>query len=297
VKFSLWPKNDRAPADLLEEVRRADAGNWHGVWLADHYMPDTGDTTPARGDAYEVWGVLPALAAVTERLRIGTLVSPTSVHHPALLANRSATIDQLSGGRFVLGLGAGWQINEHHAYGIELEPPGKRVSRFSESIQIVKSLLDREQESVTFHGEFYDFTDAPCDPKPVQSPLPILVGTKGPRMLRITCRNAQEWNTWGTPEVAAERRAALTEACEKTGRDPKTMWTSVNALVSLGDGPPPRGRAVVSGSAAQLTDTFGRYAELGFDEFIVPDWNLGAGSSERRDNIGRLQSEVLSQVS
>src|SRR6202046_2612402 len=140
-KFSLCPHNGRAPADLLEEARAAEQAGWHGVWLADHYMPNTGDTTPARGDAYECWGLLPALAAVTERVRIGTLVSPTSVHHPALLAKRAATIDRLSGGRMVLGLGAGWQINEHHAYGIELEPPGKRVSRFEEAITLVRSML------------------------------------------------------------------------------------------------------------------------------------------------------------
>src|ERR1700753_2974762 len=150
-------------------------------------MPDTGDATPARGDAYECWGLLPALAAVTRRIRIGTLVSPTSVHHPALLAKRAAAIDRLSGGRMVLGLGAGWQINEHHAYGIELEPPGKRVSRFEEAITIVRSLL--AEESTTFHGGFYASTAAPCAPKPVQSPLPLLVGTKGPRMLRITARH------------------------------------------------------------------------------------------------------------
>lgn len=296
MKFSLWPKNDRAPADLLEEAGRADDGGWHGIWLADHYMPDTGDTTPARGDVYEAWGLLPALAAVTSRLRIGTLVSPTSVHHPALLAKRAATIDRLSGGRFVLGLGAGWQLNEHRAYGIELEPPGKRVSRFEEAIGIVRALLSPEQGSVTFHGEFYDFTDAPCDPKPVQSPLPILVGTKGPRMLRITARNAGEWNTWGTPEVAAARRAALVEACEQTERDPATIWTSVNALVSLGEGAPPPGRAAVSGSAEQLIDQFGQYAALGFDEFILPDWNLGADKSERADNVARLKSEVLEKI-
>jgi alkanesulfonate monooxygenase SsuD/methylene tetrahydromethanopterin reductase-like flavin-dependent oxidoreductase (luciferase family) len=124
VKFSFWPGNGRAPGDLLEEVRTAEATGWHGVWLADHYMPDTGDTTPARGDTYECWALLPALAAVTGRIRIGTLVSPTSVHHPALLAKRASAIDQLSGGRMVLGLGAGWQLNEHHAYGIALEPPG-----------------------------------------------------------------------------------------------------------------------------------------------------------------------------
>src|SRR5579862_8318872 len=213
-------------------------------------MPNTGDLTPARGDIYECWALLPALAAVTTRMRIGTLVSPTSVHHPALLAKRAATIDVLSGGRMVLGLGAGWQVNEHHAYGIDLEPPGKRVSRFEEAIQIVRSML--AQDSTTFHGAHYDITDAPCDPKPVQSPLPILVGTRGPRMLRITARYASEWNTWGGPDQAAGRRAALIEACDQVGRDPATMRTSVNAFVGLDVATPPPGRAAIFGSAREL---------------------------------------------
>lgn len=294
MKFSLWPNNNRAPADLLEQVRVADNTGWHGVWLADHYMPNTGDTTPARGDTYECWALLPALAAVTERVRIGTLVSPTSVHHPALLAKRASTVDQLSGGRMVLGLGAGWQINEHHAYGIELEPPGKRVSRFEESIQIVRSLL--AEESTTFHGACYDITDAPCDPKPVQSPLPLLVGTRSPRMLRITARHADEWNTWGSPEQAAVHRAALIETCNKVGRDPATVWTSANALVDLNGSTPPPGRASLFGSAQQLVDQFGQYAELGFDEFILPDWNLGTDKSERDDKLARIKAEVFDQL-
>jgi probable F420-dependent oxidoreductase len=294
VKFSLWPINSRAPLDLLEEVRAAEDAGWYGVWLADHYMPNTGDTTPARGDAYECWGLLPALAAITDRVRIGTLVSPTSVHHPALLAKRAATIDRLSAGRMVLGLGAGWQINEHHAYGIELEPPGKRVSRFEEAIQIVRSMLS--EESTTFHGACYDITDAPCDPKPVQSPLPLLVGTRSPRMLRITARYANEWNTWGTPEQAAVHRAALVETCGKVGRDPATMRTSVNAMVDLDGSVPPPGRAALVGSAQQLIDEFGRYAELGFDEFILPDWNLGSDKSERADKLARLKTEVMDQL-
>jgi probable F420-dependent oxidoreductase len=293
VKFSLWPANDRAPADLLEEARTAEATGWYGVWLADHYMPDTGDTTPARGDTYECWALLPALAAVTERIRIGTLVSPTSVHHPALLAKRAATIDRLSGGRMVLGLGAGWQINEHYAYGIDLEPPGKRVSRFEEAIGIVRSML--AEDSTTFHGEFYNVTDAPCDPKPVQSPLPLLVGTRGPRMLRITARNASEWNTWGVPDVAAGRRKALLEACEKAGRDPATMWTSVNAFVELGGSTPPSG-PTIAGTAQQLVDQLGQYADLGFDEFILPNWNLGADKAERSDNLARIKAEVLDHM-
>jgi probable F420-dependent oxidoreductase len=291
VKFSLWPANNRAPADLLAEARAADAAGWHGVWLADHYMPDTGDATPARGDVYECWSLLPALAAVTQRVRIGTLVSPTSVHHPALLAKRAATIDQLSAGRMVLGLGAGWQVNEHHAYGIGLEPPGQRVSRFAEAIAIIASMLT--QESTTFHGACYDITDAPCDPKPVQSPLPILTGTRGPRMLGITARYASEWNTWGDPGQVAGHRAALMAACEAAGRDPATMRTSVNAFVGLGRGTPPPGRAAIFGSAAQITDQLGRYRELGIDEFIMPDWNLGADSARRADAVARIKAEVL----
>ena len=294
MKFSLWPHNSRAPVDLLQEVRAAEDAGWYGVWLADHYMPNTGDTTPARGDAYECWGLLPALAAVTERIRVGTLVSPTSVHHPALLAKRAATIDRLSGGRMVLGLGAGWQINEHQAYGIELEPPGKRVSRFEEAIQIVRSMLS--QESTTFHGACYDFTDAPCDPGPVQSPLPILVGTGSPRMLRITARHADQWNTWGTPEQAAVSRAALVQACDAVDRDPATMWTSVNDFSDLGGSTSPAGRATVSGSAQQLIDQLGQYAELGYDEFILPDWNLGASKSERADCLARIRTEVLDRL-
>ncbi len=292
VKFSLWPSNTRAPADALEDVRGAEANGWYGVWMADHYMPNTGDTTPVRGDVYECWALLPALAAVTERVRIGTLVSPTSVHHPALLAKRAATIDQLSGGRFVLGLGAGWQLNEHHAYGIDLEPPGKRVSRFEEAITIVRSML--ADDTTTFSGEFYNFTDAPADPKPVQAPLPLLVGTRGPRMLRITARHANEWNTWHAPDLA-DRVQAVDEACEKAGRAPATMWRSVNAHIELGESEPPSGRTL-AGSAQQLIDQFGQYAGLGFDEFILPDTNLGATVAERADQLARIKAEVFDQL-
>ena len=296
MQFSLWLSNGVAPAVLLEQARAADEAGWHGLWLADHYMPNTADATPARGDMNECWSLLPAFAAVTERARLGTLVSPTSVHHPALLAKRAATIDHLSNGRMVLGIGAGWQRNEHNAYGIELEPPGPRVSRFEEAIQIVRSMLSADEELTTFHGKYYDFTDAPCDPKPVQSPLPILVGTSRPRMQRITARLADEWNTWGTPETAGPPRAAMLEACERVGRDPAEMRTSANAFVSLDTDEPSPGRAALAGSAEQLVDAFSRYAEAGFDEFILPDWNLGVDRSRRADQLARIKAEVFDQV-
>jgi alkanesulfonate monooxygenase SsuD/methylene tetrahydromethanopterin reductase-like flavin-dependent oxidoreductase (luciferase family) len=224
MKFSIWPNPARPVQEVLDLARMGDTDGWYCFWYADHYMENTGDESLKPGPVHECWTILPAIAAVTERIRLGPLVSPTSVHHPALLANRAATLDQLSNGRFVLGLGAGWQINEHQAYGIELEAPGKRVSRFEESIQIVESLLANDRTD--FHGEFYDFTDAPCDPKPVQSPLPIAVGTGSPRMLKITARHATDWNTWGAPTRAADRHAAFATACESVDVNVASKHTS-----------------------------------------------------------------------
>jgi probable F420-dependent oxidoreductase len=290
VKVSLWPNLRHPPGDVLELSKQADATGWHGVWLADHYMPDTGTTEVASGDMHEVWGVLPAVAAVTQRVRVGTLVSPTTMHHPALLAKRAATIDHLSSGRMVLGIGAGWQLNEHAAYGVDLN---RRVSRFAEAIQIIRELLSTER--TTFQGSFFAVTDAPCEPKPVQQPLPILVGARGPRMLRLTARHADEWNAWADADTAGPLRQQLTEACEAAGRDPATMRTSTNALIAL-DGPKPPGRAALAGSAQQIVEQLGRIAEAGYDEFIVPDWNLGETLAERGENLARIKAEVIDQL-
>ena len=303
MKFSIWPNPERPTAEVLELARLADTEDWFGMWFADHYMPNTGNETIKPGDVHECWAMLPAIAAVTERIRLGPLVAPTSVHHPAILANRAATIDHISNGRMVLGIGAGWQINEHHAYGIELQEPGPRVTRFDEAIQVIRSLLDNERTD--FSGEYYDITDAPADPKPMQPRLPILVGTGSPRMLCITARHADEWNTWGAPDMAGGALAKLHTACEQVGRDPSTVWKSTQALVFMSDddefaanikagdmGP----RSIV-GSSEQLVAEVARYAELGFDELIVPDFTLGATSDERTANYRRFQAEIASHFS
>lgn len=302
MKFSIWPAMSHAPAEILDIARWAEAAGWYGVWYADHYMPNTGSEAIEPGDTQECWAILPAIAAVTEQVRVGSLVSPTSVHHPAVLANRAATLDQLSNGRMVLGLGAGWQINEHKAYGIELEPPGARVTRFDEAIQIIKSLLGEDR--TTFEGSVYSIRDAPSDPPPIQSPLPLLVGTSSPRMLRIACRHADEWNTWGRPELAASTRVKFTDACHSVGRDPSSMWTSVQAMIQLTntdaetaeivDGP--MGPRSIAGNADQLLSQLNEYASNGFDEFIVPDWDHGDSPAERREAIERLQAEVIDQL-
>ena len=303
MKFSIWPNPERPPSEVIDLARVADRDGWHCLWYADHYMPNSGSEDVLPGNVHECWSMLPAIAAVTDRLRIGSLVAPTSVHHPAVLANRAATIDHISEGRLVLGIGAGWQINEHHAYGIDLEAPGTRVSRFEEAIQVIRSLLSEDRTD--FRGDFYDITDAPANPKPVQTPLPILVGTGSPRMLRITARHADEWNTWGAPDMAGGALEKLHTACEQVDRDPATLWKSTQALVFMTDNAElaenikggDMGERSILGSNEQLVDEIGRYAELGFDELIVPDFTLGSTPDERRAKYDEFRTEVAAHFS
>lgn len=299
--FSAWANSAHPWTEVRDFVAEVENMGWDGFWYADHYMPNTPDGEPIGGNFNECFSVLSALAATTSRVRLGSLVTPTTVNHPALIANRAATIDQISNGRFVLGMGAGWQVNEHKAFGIELFDAKPRVDRFAEAIEIVKSMLS--QERTTFKGEHFTITNAPCEPKPVQSPLPILVGTGGARMLRLTARFAQEWNTWGTPEVAGGVIKKLREACEKEGRDPANVRTSVQPLFFITPSEDaaeklkahvPADRAVV-GTPAQIVDAVAEYKALGFDEICVPDFTMGATPEERLEKYGIFWNEVASQ--
>ena len=301
MKFSIWASMERPWAEIKTLASAIEADGWDGLWYADHYMPNTEDGEPAAGDVHECYAMLAALAATTSRIRLGSLVTPTTMNHPALIANRAATIDRISNGRFVLGMGAGWQVNEHKAFGIDLFEAGPRVDRFAEAIEIVSRMLSEER--VSFTGKHFTITNAPCEPKPVQSPLPILVGTGGPRMLRLTARFAQEWNTWGTPDTAAPVMKNLVAACEKEGRDPATIRKSVQALVFITPDEAtteslrskvPIERSIV-GTTSQLVDEVKRYVDLGFDEICVPDFTLGGSAEQRLDAYGTFWSEVASQ--
>jgi alkanesulfonate monooxygenase SsuD/methylene tetrahydromethanopterin reductase-like flavin-dependent oxidoreductase (luciferase family) len=296
--FSAWANSAHPWSEVHNFVQTVETMGWDGFWYADHYMPNTPDGEPIGGNFNECFSVLSALAATTSKIRLGSLVTPTTVNHPALIANRSATIDHISNGRFVLGMGAGWQVNEHKAFGIELFDAKARVDRFAEAIEIVVSMLS--QERTTFMGTHFTITNAPCEPKPLQSPLPILVGTGGPRMLRLTARFAQEWNTWGTPDVAATVMASLRTACEKESRDFSTVRKSVQPLFFIvkDDASAEKLRAVVPadrsvvGTPSQLVDAVGQYKEIGFDEICVPDFTMGQTPSERSDNYEKFWNEV-----
>lgn len=293
MRFSVWISTQHPWEEVLARGRHAEATGWDGLWLADHFMPN-GDG-PRDEPMHECFSLLAALAATVPRVRIGSLVAGNTYRHPAVLAKQATTIDHVSGGRMVLGLGAGWQENEHAAYGIPLGAVGERLAWFEEACRVVRGLRDAPR--TTFAGERYALADAPMEPKP-RGPLPLLVGASGQRvMARIVAELADEWNTWSTPALWREKRQGFDRALEDAGRDPATLRRSTQAL--LLPGPDGRRQAeelsavrpAIGGTGAELVDTIGGWAEAGLDELIVPDFTLGS-ADEAAEHLDWFQAEV-----
>jgi alkanesulfonate monooxygenase SsuD/methylene tetrahydromethanopterin reductase-like flavin-dependent oxidoreductase (luciferase family) len=298
MQFSIWPDNERPWEEALSLAHWAEQAGLSGIWYPDHFMSQPDDMTqPGHDPAHECWTVLTAIGALVPRLRLVSMVSPVTIHHPVVLAKRAATLDQIVPGRVVLGLGAGWQVNEHQAYGFDLPEPKLRVDRFEEAIDVVHRLLREDQPSFT--GSYYHLDAATFVP-----PAPrvrLLVGTAGPRMLRLTARFADEWNTWGDPDEVRRRTALFTAACEREGRDPATIHRSAQAMIFLTKDDAtrdrlkpnvPAARSLVGG-VAEITDLLGAYVEQGVDEFAIPDFTLGKTADARRETLETLRTEVL----
>jgi F420-dependent oxidoreductase-like protein len=296
MRFSVWPSPANSWDDVLTVARRAEERGWDGLWYADHFMPNADDVS---GPMHECWSTLAALAAVVHRIRLGALVAGNTYRHPAVLAKAVTTIDHVSGGRIVLGLGAGWQENEHERYGIEFFDTRTRLRRLEEACEIVKRLTTEER--VTFDGEHYRLADAPLEPKPLQSPLPLLVGGGGEKVtMRIAARWADEWNVWGNPEVLAHKTAVLDRHCEDLGRDPASIARSAQALLFMSDDEAwlrdkreqlAGNTAAIVGTPAEVLDVVGAYRDAGVDELIVPDFNLGP-LARKLDTYDRFMEEV-----
>ena len=278
MRLSIWPGAGQPYGDVLAVARHAEETGWDGVHIADHFMPNAGPGRDPGAPTLECGSLVAALAAAVPRVRIGTLVYGNTYRHPAVLANMAATVDHISGGRFTLGVGAGWQINEHEQYGIDLPPVKQRLDRFVEALQVLHGLL--RQPTTTLDGEYYQLTGAYCEPKPVQDPLPILIGGSGERrMLGIVAQYADAWNAWGRPDLIAHKSAVLDRFCAELGRDPKSIARTAQALTVV-DGPLPEGLPVpaIGGTPDRLARTIAEYRELGLDELIVPDGFLGEGA-------------------
>ncbi|HKB26769.1 MAG TPA: TIGR03560 family F420-dependent LLM class oxidoreductase [Methylomirabilota bacterium] len=215
--------------DLWRHLERT---GWDIACVTDHFMPNT----PEReGPMLESWSTLSALAALVPRMRVGTIVLGNTYRHPAVVAKMAAQVDIISGGRLLLGLGAGWQQNEHEAYGIPFHTMRERLERLDEACQVITSLWTERRS--TLKGRYYQLSDAPLDPKPVQRPHPeLMVGGGGERVtLRIVAKHADHWNVWGGPSVLARKGAILDEHCATVGRDPKRITRSVNMALHVTD--------------------------------------------------------------
>lgn len=206
----------------------------HGVpalFRSDHYLPLNGHEERVVLDAL---GTVTALAATTSTLRLGTLVSPATFRHPAILAKAAVTADQISGGRIELGLGAGWHEGEHAAFGLPFAATKQRMDVFAEQLEVVRGLWGAGEFS--FAGEHYRLSGVDAQPKPVQDPMPLIVGgSAGPRSARLAARFASEYNTpFPTVDDVRARKAAVTDAWYAEGRDPGTLRFSVMTGAVLG---------------------------------------------------------------
>ena len=305
MKFALFSGlGGTAWNDLLDTWRHIDATGWDAACVTDHFMPNTKDRV---GDTLECWTALAALAAETRRMRVGTIVSGNTYRHPAVLAKMATNIDIISGGRLICGMGAGWQENEHTAYGIPFYTVGERLARLDEACQMLKLLWT--QPKTTWKGKYYALDDAPHDPKPVQKPHPeLMVGGGGEKVtLKIAARHAGHWNVWGGPNTLAAKSKILEGHCATVGRDPKTILRSAVMVLAMTDdaaevekmrkvymarmgADEEKARdTVLSGSRAQLQDTLGRLRDAGVGMLFIPSFFLGA---DKKKTLDRFITEV-----
>jgi alkanesulfonate monooxygenase SsuD/methylene tetrahydromethanopterin reductase-like flavin-dependent oxidoreductase (luciferase family) len=255
---------------LRELAIAAEEVGFDAIWIYDHLLfreaPQDRPALrmqPGERGAWECWSIVAALAAATNRIRIGTFVLDTAVRSPALVAKMADTVDEISAGRLILGLGAGWNRAELGAFGV---PSDRLVSRFEEAVQIVHQLL--RTGSCDFDGTFYRVLDCRLRPRgPRPGGPPIMVGARSPRMLRAAARYADMWNAWArSPATAHALRPAVDAACRDVGRDPETLERTTGVLIDFRDLPDYRGTGHppgLSGSDPDLPAILGSYAGAG----------------------------------
>jgi alkanesulfonate monooxygenase SsuD/methylene tetrahydromethanopterin reductase-like flavin-dependent oxidoreductase (luciferase family) len=263
LRFGLFMSQPGKPwAQILDEFQMAESLGFDHAWLVDHLVDTDG---PPESGCLEGWTLLSAIAARTQRIRLGVLVSSNTFRNPALLLKEAVTVDHVSGGRVILGLGTGWHEEEHRRYGIDLPAPGERVDRFEEAAQVITSLM--AQERTTFNGRYYRLDGAWLQPPPIQRPrIPILIAAHRPRMLRIAARYADQWDTFaaipgtataGVESDLADQMTRLDDACREIGRDPAEIRRSTWAT-----------REVLRSTDAYV-DFVRRHHALGFTDFTT----------------------------
>jgi len=284
MKFGLqlWSQQTSWPAFRDTAIAAEEAG-WDSIWTWDHLLAIFG---PWEQPIFEGWMVLSGLGPLTSKVRLGLMVGANTFRNPGIVAKLATTLDHLSDGRAVLGIGGAWFEREHDAFGIPFgDTPGWRLDRLDESVMLLRRLLDGERFS--HEGRFYTFHDALCEPRPVQPHLPILVGGSGPtKTLRTVAAHADAWNTSGTVEWVTDRLATLHERFAEAGRDPSSIELTVSFPIVLRDDRHAAATAygsllaangvtelentvVLLGSPAEVADRIRPYRDLGFETVIV----------------------------
>jgi alkanesulfonate monooxygenase SsuD/methylene tetrahydromethanopterin reductase-like flavin-dependent oxidoreductase (luciferase family) len=250
----LWPQTDSWPAFRDAAVRIDDLG-LDSLWTWDHLNSIVG---PWEQPILEGWAALAALGPLTKHATLGLMVGANTFRNPGLTAKLATTLDHVSGGRAILGIGGAWFEREHDAFGIEAWGSGfgERLDRLDEAVMLLRRLLDGERIE-RHEGRFYTFHDALCEPRPVQAHLPILIGGSGPRKtLRTTARYADLWNTGGSVEDLIRKAAVLDERCAEIGRDPASVERTMSDWLCIRDDAR-EARRVLAELAAANGDTFG----------------------------------------
>ena len=256
-------------AELRALAMAAEESGLDSVWGADHLIFREDDETTG---IHECWTVLTAIAALTSRVEIGPLVLALPFRNPALTAKMAAELDEVSGGRLILGLGCGWHEPEFDAFGY---PFDHRVSRFDEGLRVLVPLL--REGRVTYSGNYHHASDAELRPLPVRTGgPPILIAGKQPRMLELVSRHADMWNAawYGHPAEAhelRERLARLRRALDAAGRDPATLELTAGVFVAVAEDPDAPDNAM-RGTAEEIADALAGYAELGISQLMVHLW-------------------------
>ncbi|MER3438378.1 MAG: LLM class flavin-dependent oxidoreductase [Chloroflexota bacterium] len=279
IRFGLCTDQNLPWQTTVERWRYFEELGFDSLWDCDHFQQ------PSRpnGPYYEGWTLLAALAALTSRIRIGVLVSCNTFRHPALLAKEAVTVDHISNGRLEIGLGAGWFVPEHEAFGIDFPLPAELVGRFREAVEIVDLLM--RQEITTYQGTYYQLTNAPFRPGPVQQPRPPLtLGAHGPKMLRIVAQYADRWNSHGSVDEMARRNRILDDHCAEIGRDPDSIIRSLYGWASLMPADP-------WASPDAFAEVIGRYHEVGINDFIID-----APEPDRFSVLERVATDVIPKL-
>jgi probable F420-dependent oxidoreductase len=276
LPFAEYMMDKQTPrwSDLLNMAQRAETLAFDSVWLGDHLLarfhkPQDWLDGHSTSGAWDCWSLLAALAAVTNRIEIGPLVACTSFHNPALLAKKAATVEEISGGRLVLGLGAGWMEPEYHAFGF---PFDHRVSRFEEAFTIIRTLLREGQ--IDFDGTYYQARECELRPRgPRAAGPPMLIGSVSPRMLRLAARHADQWNGWipdrSRVEEVAPLRSMVDKACDEVGRNPATLERTVTITVNPTEQRSSADTGTLTGSPEVLAEALRAFAREGISHIQI----------------------------